>query len=122
MWTNYHFQQIQWDGILSSFLTIQGLLFFFDYLYRIILSIQLFSKYCKKAIINLPSISLLKSSSSSASSTASFFDVQFIACNRILKYFQYFLILLPYLWIQFFLVIIFIISLVAIISGKYFSS
>jgi hypothetical protein len=112
LWMSFHMKGFNVDYLVSSFLTIQGIIFLFDYIYRIIQSIKLIAKFWNKGVVKLPIVSLLKPSDKKEMIFNSFY----------LSVISDFLIILPFLWIQLLCLIVFCIIIVTVIVSKFVSS
>jgi hypothetical protein len=112
LWMSFHMKGFNFDSLISSFFTIQGIIFLFDYLYRIIQSIKLIARFWKKGVVKLPVVSLLKPSDKKEMIFNSFY----------LSIISDFLIILPFLWIQLLCLIVFCIILLTVVISKFFVS
>jgi hypothetical protein len=113
LWTSFHVPSLNFQAIISTFLTIQGIFFFFDYLYRIILSVKLVSKYWSRGIVELPTISIVDSIEEKLET-----KFTLMATSTWASGVNYFLVMLPYIWMQLMVLIIFVIILLTIVSGE----
>lgn len=91
--------------ILESILTIKGLFFLFDYLYRIFQTVRLVSRFWSKGVVHLPKADVRSNKDDFNS--------------PILPYVGYALQLLPFIWLQL-LMLIFLVAIIAwTIASKY---
>jgi hypothetical protein len=97
-WTNLSFGGVDVTALLASITTIQGLLYFFDYMYRIFQSVRLFSKFWARGVLKLPG----------ADSRVKKDEHRVWNC---VNYVSYALQILPFIWLQL-LISIFVVTLI----------
>ena len=96
---------IDFGPLIESILTLQGMLFLFDYIYRIFYTIKTISQFWNRGVVFFPKT-----------------DLQAIRHHEIKT--QWFTImtwifrLMPFIWIQLLMLVVFIIVIVWSIAGK----
>lgn len=126
MWVSFRAGHVNYGVWLSSFFTIQGLLFLFDYIYRVIQSVKLINSFWRKGIVQLPVISLLDKFSSFSffpcftSSNDSGNQSKGNTNGGILNNptISWMITLLPYIWFQLLCLMVLIVLVALTISSK----
>eukprot|EP01034_Spumella_vulgaris_P022699 gene22699-28850_t len=96
-WSSISFGGINIATLLASISTIQGLLYLFDYMYRVFQSVRLFSKFWSRGVIKTPVIDNRITKDAQKKWTY-------------LSYLGYALQILPFVWLQL-LILIFLVAL-----------
>lgn len=107
---SYH---IDFYLILSSFFTIQGIFYLFDYLYRIMNTVKIIIRFWRRGGLILPKIDL---SSSHGIDISNICGENMRCFNRL----YYCIRLLPYIWIQVGIVVGIIVAIISVIVSKSF--
>lgn len=81
------------SALLASMLTIQGLFYLFDYLYRIFQTVRLVSKFWDRGVVHLPEADIRSGKAA--------FDWS------VLNYVSYSLQILPFVWLQLLMTVFF---------------
>jgi hypothetical protein len=110
--TNFQFGNMEVNWIFGSFVTLEGMLLLFDYLYRCIQGAKLFSRFWSRNSVILPAIHMQDQSSSSFSISHELDQLShgITYCNRFLQ-------LIPFLWFQFLVIFGVIVVFVWTTSG-----
>ena len=131
MWVSFEAGNLNYQVWLSSFNTIQSVLFFFDYLYRILQSMKLIVQFWHRGIVQLPVISLLTIHQLQNSqkekrdhvgykpvTTSSTTWFTSITSSSLFSTIPWIMRILPYLWIQLLGCLIVMIMIGLIIASK----
>jgi len=93
-WSSFSVSGLMLDEWMASLLTLQGLLYLFDYAYRGLQTVKTIRKYWSNSVGTLPAVDLRVKGSEQSSG---------------LSYTQVFLEALPYVWLQFLLILTFLV-------------
>lgn len=99
--------QFDYFWILESFLTLQGILFLFDYLYRGVQSVRLLTRFWSRSIIKLPTIKAIEDEENAMFGTVS----STVQCC------QLFFRLVPLFWVQSLILLAMVVATIFIVSG-----
>jgi hypothetical protein len=106
---SYH---INFYMILSSYFTIQGMFFLFDYLYRIMNTIKIIIRFWRRGGLVLPKIDLSSSHGIDITNICG----EMNCFNRL----YYFMRILPYIWIQVVIMVGIAVAIISVIVSKSF--
>lgn len=87
-WASFHYANIDVGVLLASFLSVQGVLYIFDYIYRVVQTLRLVTTFWGRGVVVLPKLDLRRRHDPT--------DVQ----APWFTYTKLFLQILPYIWIQ----------------------
>lgn len=104
-WADMSVTGLDLTALLASLLTIQNLLYMFDYLYRIFQTVRLVSRFWSRGAVNLPQMDMRKGADSKVNSKA-------------LRYFSYALQVMPFIWLQILLVLFFLTIILWAVAGS----
>lgn len=102
-WVDYSYADLDFMSLLQSLLTLQGVLFLFDYIYRSYQTLRLVSKFWSRGVVKLPKI-----------------DTRMKKPEINQKAFimtEWFFQLLPFFGLQILIIVLFVTAVVWIISG-----
>lgn len=100
----------EWDWILQSFLTLQGILFLFDYIYRGVQSWKLISRFWSRGLIKLPGLKEVDQEDDT-------FGTIFSGTTKCVKSLNIFFYLLPVIWVQVLVLLCVVIAAIWIFAG-----
>lgn len=100
----------EWDWILQSFLTLQGILFLFDYIYRGVQSWKLISRFWSRGLIKLPGLKEVGQENNT-------FGTIFSGTAKCVKSLNIFFYLLPVIWVQVLVLLCVVIAAIWIFAG-----
>lgn len=92
--------------MLSSFHSLQGVLVFFDYIYRVLQSIRLIVRFWNRGVVKFPSVSLPSKATK-------------VIQTKWMTYFQWLIRLLPFIWFQILIFVILLVLIIWITASKF---
>lgn len=110
-WTSFEYGSLDTSSLMQQLLTLQGILFLFDYLYRGVQSAKLIARFWSRGAVKLPIIKIRSASNTQPHA----FDHN----GNYLRWCSYFLKALPFIWIQLLMIICFAVVVIWSISAVF---
>jgi hypothetical protein len=107
-WATFDVTSIDISLLLRSFLSIQGVLYIFDYLYRILQTIQCLARFWGRGVVKLPKIDI-----------RSKHDYRDDLKSPWFVYIQQMITILPLIWAQLLMCLAFLIVVIWLIAGNF---